>query len=115
MCQPHLIKYKNLHDGNSNIKKAGLGLFVAHKAVPRNRIITPYTGTESKEPINGNYVLEVTKIKFINADRSIDTVASLTTADLLTTELVNVLEIAQDSLMTERIIQLSSCLISVYQ
>ena len=73
MCQPHLITYKNLRIGNSNIKEAGLGLFVGNQPILRNRIITPYTGTESKEPINGNYVLEVKKDKYINANRTIDT------------------------------------------
>ena len=72
MCQSHLIKCKNLRIGDSNIKEAGLGLFVGHKAISRNRIIAPYTGTKSKNPINGNYVLEVTKNKFINANRSTD-------------------------------------------
>ena len=49
-----------------------MGLFNAYKPIERNRIITPYTGTESTIPINGNYVLEVNKKKIINANRSTD-------------------------------------------
>ena len=62
MYQPHLIKSKNLRITDSNIKGAGLGLFNAYKPIERNRIITPFTGTESTTPINGNYLLEVNTI-----------------------------------------------------
>ena len=73
MCQPHLMKFKNLRITDSNIRTPGLGLFSAYKPIERNRIITPYTGIESSVPINGNYVLEVKKNRFINANRNIDT------------------------------------------
>ena len=72
MCQPNLMKFRNLRITDSNVRVAGLGLFNAYKPIERNRIITPFTGTESTTPINGNYVSKVNKIKFLNANRSID-------------------------------------------
>jgi len=71
-CQPHLMKYKNLRITNSGIKNAGLGLYNAYRPIRRHQRIIDYTGDESITPINGNYVLEVNKNKFINANRSTD-------------------------------------------
>ena len=47
-------------------------LYTVNKPIPRNRIIGEYTGVQSRKPINGNYVLEVHKNRFINANGSTD-------------------------------------------
>ena len=73
MCQPHLVKYRNLRITNSGLREAGLGLFTGNKPIKRNHIIAPYTGVESLVPISGNYVLELNRRRWINANRSIDT------------------------------------------
>ena len=56
-----------------NVEPAVFGLFNGRKWRPKNTVITEYTGTKTSTPINGNYVLQVTKNKFINGNRSIDT------------------------------------------
>ena len=72
-CQPHLQQIENLRIKQSDIRQAGFGLFNGRKWRPKNTVITEYTGTKTSTPINGNYVLQVTKNKFINGNRSIDT------------------------------------------
>jgi len=62
----------NLRIGKSNITDAGLGLFSARKPIPRATIATEYTGIKSSNPISGNYVLQVGRNKWVNANRSID-------------------------------------------
>lgn len=71
-CQAHLKQLQNLRITDSKIADAGLGLFVDRNELPRNRIIVPYTGVESTEPIGGNYALKVSNNRFINANRSKD-------------------------------------------
>ena len=71
-CQPQLMQLKGLRIGNSKLPDAGLGLFSARKQIPKNTIITPYTGTRSNHPISGNYVLQVNKNKWLNANCTID-------------------------------------------
>jgi len=66
------MQKRNLRIGESNLKNGGLGLFNAKQWRPRNTVVAEYTGTTSNQPINGNYVLEVNKNKFINSNRSID-------------------------------------------
>ena len=56
MCQPDLMKFKNLRITDSNLRVAGLGLFNAYEPIERHRIIAPFTGSESTTRINGNYV-----------------------------------------------------------
>jgi len=58
-CQPHLMQLRNLRIGKSNITDAELGLFSARKPIPRVSFTTEYKGTESSNPIRGNYVLQV--------------------------------------------------------
>jgi len=53
------MQLRNLRIGKSNITDAELGLFSARKPIPRGSITTEYTGTESSNPISGNYVLQV--------------------------------------------------------
>jgi len=48
-------------------------VFSANNPIERNGMIAPYTGIESLVPISENYVLEVKKNRFINANRNIDT------------------------------------------
>ena len=72
-CQPHLQQLRNLRIKQSNINQAGFGLFNGRKWRPKNSVIAEYTGSKSSTPINGNFVLEVSKNKFINGNRSIDT------------------------------------------
>ena len=72
-CQPHLQKHHNLRITDSKIKGSGLGLFSSRKGFEKNSFIIPYTGTHSSSPINGNYVLQINRKKFINGNRNIDT------------------------------------------
>jgi len=53
------MQLRNLRIGKSNITDAELGLFSARKPIPCGSITTEYTGTESSNPISGNYVLQV--------------------------------------------------------
>ena len=71
-CQVHLKQLQNLRITDSKIADAGLGLFVDKHALPKNRIIAPYTGVESTKPIGGDYTLKVNNNRFINANRSKD-------------------------------------------
>ncbi len=71
-CQAHLNSYQNLRITNSKIPEAGLGLFSGDRKINKNQPIVEYTGTVWNEPIRGNYVLEVNKKKFINANHSTD-------------------------------------------
>lgn len=71
-CQAHLNSYHNLRITNSKIPEAGLGLFSGDRKINKNQPIIEYTGTVWNEPIRGNYVLEVNKKKFINANHSTD-------------------------------------------
>lgn len=66
-CWIHLKKLHNLRVKKSNIPNANMGLFVAkNKIKPRSRVVE-YTGTTSSEPIQGDYVLEVSSNHFIDA------------------------------------------------
>lgn len=66
-CWVHLQKLENLRVKQSNIPNANFGLFVAKEKVkPRQRIIE-YTGERSSEPIEGDYVFQVSGNHFIDA------------------------------------------------
>ncbi len=72
LCQAHLNVYQNLRITNSELPNAGLGLFSGDKKINKSQPIVEYTGTVFNEPVRGNYVLEVNKKKFINANHSTD-------------------------------------------
>lgn len=72
-CWTHLRKVENLRIKKSGIKNANLGLFSASKPIPKGTNIAKYTGKISKEPIQGPYVLEINKKKFIDGNSSKDT------------------------------------------
>ena len=65
-CWQHTQKLDGLKLAPSTLPNTGLGLF-ATKDFARNELIGPYTGTISTVPINGPYVLEVHRRKFIDA------------------------------------------------
>lgn len=71
-CQAHLNIYQNLRITNSKLPNAGLGLFCGDRKISKSQPIIEYTGTVFNEPVRGNYVLEVNKNKFINANHSTD-------------------------------------------
>jgi hypothetical protein len=71
-CQAHLNYNKNLRITNSKIPNAGLGLFCGDQWIKKNQQIIEYTGQVWNKPIQGKYVLEVNKRKFINANHSTD-------------------------------------------
>lgn len=57
----------------STVPQSGLGLLMDNQPFNRNRSIVPYTGQTSTKRIDGDYVLEVNRRHFINANRHIDT------------------------------------------
>lgn len=71
-CQAHLNCNKNLRITNSKIPNAGLGLFCGDRGIKRNQPIIEYTGQVWNKPVRGNFVLEINKRKFINANHSTD-------------------------------------------
>src|SRR4051812_48601513 len=71
MCWVHLKQLKQLRIKQTNVKEANLGLFTT-KQIKRNQKITDYTGKVYDHPVNGKYVLEVSKKKFIDANNSKD-------------------------------------------
>jgi hypothetical protein len=73
LCHIHLLRDQNLRIKQSTVSQSGLGLFTGNKPCTRNQNIVPYTGQTSSERINGDYVLEVNRRNFINANRHIDT------------------------------------------
>jgi hypothetical protein len=73
LCHFHLQRDQNLRIKQSTIPNAGLGLFAGNKPITRNQVVVPYTGQYSSTEANGNFVLEVNKNRFINANRYTDT------------------------------------------
>jgi RNase H-like domain found in reverse transcriptase/Integrase zinc binding domain/Chromo (CHRromatin Organisation MOdifier) domain len=73
LCQIHLNRDHNLRIKQSTIQGAKLGLFSGDRQTKRNEIVTPYTGQFSATKTGGNYVLQLNKHHFINANRHIDT------------------------------------------
>ena len=66
------MQLRNLRIGKSNIADTGIGLFSARKPIPRVSFTTEYKGTESSNPISGNYVSQVGQNKWVNSNRSIN-------------------------------------------
>src|SRR4051812_20331160 len=65
MCWVHLKQLKQLRIKQSKIPEANLGLFTT-KRIKANQKIIDYTGKVYDHPVNGKYVLEVSKNKFID-------------------------------------------------
>jgi len=65
------VKKSNLFSENSQGNK-DFGLFSGKKQIPKNQKILAYTGEESTRPIRGDYVLEVSPNRFIDAYKSSD-------------------------------------------
>ena len=64
-CWQHAIQQYGLKLAKSGIPNTGIGLY-ATRNIPPNTIIAPYTGAISTVPINGSYVLEINKRRFID-------------------------------------------------
>jgi transcription antitermination factor NusG len=71
-CQAHLNTYQNLRITNSKLPDAGLGLFSGDRMINKSQPIIEYTGKVFNKPVRGNYVLEINKKKYINANHSTD-------------------------------------------
>src|SRR4051794_32938423 len=68
-CWVHLKKLQNLRVKPSEIFNSDFGLFVTKSIKPREKIVE-YSGTKYDTPVDGKYVLEVSKNKFIDANLS---------------------------------------------
>jgi len=75
-CWLHLMKEDNLRVKKSNLFPANtkgnknFGLFSGKKSFSKNQKIVPYSGKESSIPIEGDYVLQIGKNKWIDAYQS---------------------------------------------
>ena len=63
------VKKSNLFPGNIKGNK-NFGLFAGKKSINKNQKIIPYSGKESSSPIEGDYVLQIGKNKWIDAYQS---------------------------------------------
>ena len=65
-CWQHAGAHYSTKLAASTIPRAGLGLFARRDLSPRE-VIAAYTGHVSREPIDGDYVIQINRRKFIDA------------------------------------------------
>ena len=110
-CWMHLMKEDNLRVKKSNLFAGNIkgnkifGLFSGKKSITKNQKILPYTGKESSIPIQGDYVLQLGKNKWIDAYQSKDLAGLQMNAEMLIKQLKNVRVITLNFPKTEEIKQ----------